>query len=585
MRPRCLVLALATVLGLPGALEAASPPTLRGTGGAVVSDHAVATDAGLELLAAGGNATDAAVGVALTLAVVFPEAGNLGGGGFAVLRQADGALASLDFREVGPAAARPNLFLDAKGEPIPGASLVGPLASGVPGSGPGLHELHRRFGKLPWAAVVEPARRLAAEGFAVDLHLAELLKRDRELLARFPETVAQWLPGGAPPPVGTVIRQPRLAATLARYAAEGPSALQEGPIAEAVAAAAARHGGVLSAADLAAYRPAWREPVRFQAFGWELAGMGLPSSGGVVLAQSAALLERWGWAARPRFGAERAHALAEALRRAYASRFRLGDPATSEVQPAALLEPEALAGLAASFEPARATPSERLRPASAPAAESPDTTHLSVIDAAGNAVALTTTLNGLFGCGLYVPELGFLNNEMDDFATAPGRPNLFGLIQGEANAVRPGKRMLSSMSPTIAWRGGETLTFGGRGGSRIATQVLQVLLSVVVDGDPLQDAVNRPRLHHQWLPDQLEAEPDALAPETRAELERRGHKVAITTTTAKVHALARRADGTVEAALEPRGVGRAAVVEELPGVGNFFRYRGEPLPSTPEGPR
>jgi gamma-glutamyltranspeptidase/glutathione hydrolase len=398
---------------------------------------------------------------------------------------------------------------------------------------------------------------------------------NRKLLLRFPETARVWLPGGEPPAVGSVLKLPELAATLGRYAEQGPQGITTGPVAAAVEKVSGAHGGVLTAADLAAYRPAWRTPLTFEAFGWKLASMPLPSSGGVILGQTMGILERLGWGKLPRFGADRDHLLAEALRRSFADRFLLGDPGTTKATEAQLLAPEWLDRRAREIDAKRAALSSQVKAwpgtdAPAPAGMaavaamdgSPDTTHLSVVDRDGNLVALTTTLNGLFGCGLYVPGAGFfLNNEMDDFATAPGKPNLFGLIQGEANSVAPGKRMLSSMSPVIAWKGKEAYALGGRGGSRIPTNSLEVLLNLLVDGDALQAAVDRPRLHHQWLPDRLEAEPDTLSPETRAELERRGHTVHITNTVAKIHAVHLLPDGRVEAASDPRGSGVGGVAE------------------------
>ena len=460
------------------------------------------------------------------------------------------------------------MYLDAGGRPVPEASLVGPLAAGVPGSPAGLWALHRRFGRLPWPRVVEPARRLAAEGFTVGPHFAAVIAEYRGLLARFAETAAVWLPNGAPPAVGSRFIQTDLAATLAAYAERGPEAIATGPVAAAVAAASARRGGILTTADLAAYAPVWRPPLRFDAFGWSFAAMPLPSSGGVILGQTLGILERLGWAALPRFGADRDHLLVEAFRRSYADRFLLGDPTTTRATEAELLDPAWLAARAASIDRARATPSTAVgdwaawkkETSNGGAAEPSETIHLSTVDADGNLVALTTTLNGLFGCGVWVPGAGFfLNNEMDDFAAAPGRPNLYGLIQGDANAVAAGKRMLSSMSPTVAWRGGEAVALGGRGGSRIPTNVIQVLLNLIVDGDPLQAALDRPRLHHQWLPDELVAETDALSPETRGELERRGHTVVEKDQAAKVYAVRRRPDGGVEAAADPRGPGAAGV--------------------------
>lgn len=569
-------------------LHAASLPAVRGTGGAVASGHRLATEAGLEILRSGGNAADGAVATALALAVVFPEAGNLGGGGFAVVKMgsegkpgAEGeVVTSLDFRETAPAAADRDMYLGEDGEPVRKKSLVGPLAAGTPGSPTGLRELHRRFGQLPWPRVVAPAIRLASGGFPVDPHLHDVIASHRELLARFPESARVWLPAGEPPPVGAVLRLPTLAATLEAYAEHGPEAITRGAVAEAVEAASRRHGGVLTAADLTGYEAHWRPPVRFEAFGWQIASMDLPSSGGILLGEIFGVLERLGWNELPRFGTQRAHLLTEAFRRSYADRTLLGDPKTTEATARELLASAWLDRQARAIDPAQAADSRAVEPWGgvvpqvplAPAAESIDTTHLSVVDGDGNLVALTTTLNGLFGCGLWVPEAGFfLNNEMDDFAAKPGRPNLYGLVQGEANAVRAGRRMLSSMSPTIAWRtvasggedegtgGVEAVAVGGRGGSRIPTNTAQVLLNLLVDGDALQQALNRPRIHHQWLPDVLVHEPDALAPEVATALEALGHDLDASDRTAKVHAVRRLPDGTVEAAREPRGPGAAGV--------------------------
>jgi gamma-glutamyltranspeptidase/glutathione hydrolase len=526
-------------------------PARAASGGAVVSGEADATRVGLAVLAAGGNAVDAAVATALALAVVHPEAGNLGGGGFAVVR-VGGEIAALDFRETAPAAATPRMFVDHRGEPLPEASLVGPLASGVPASPAGYFELHRRFGRLPWPRVVEPAIALARDGFEISARTARHLAEDRDRLARFPETAAVWLPGGRPPGWGERLRLPELAATLEAYAARGPEAITAGPVAAAIEAAARRHGGLLTRADLAGYRPVWRQPLRFESFGWSFASMPLPSSGGVLVAETLALLERLGWSRRGRDSADRAHLLAEALRRAFADRLLLGDPATTRATAATLLAPARLDELARGVDPARASRSSG--PDSSGAAPEPaETTHLSVVDGDGNLVALTTTLNDLFGCRLWVPGAGFfLNDQMDDFVTAAGRPNEYGLVQGEANAVAPGKRPLSSMAPTLAWRGAEAIAIGGRGGPRIPTALLQVFLALH-EGDGAAAAVARPRLHHQWLPDRLEIEDGALGAAARAELERRGHRLAPMSEVPKISLVARRADGALEAAGDPRG--------------------------------
>ena len=562
-----LALPLLVLLLAPPA-RPASTPAPAGTGGAVASADPLATAAGLEILRAGGNAVDAAVATALALAVVYPEAGNLGGGGFAVVRMG-GEYATLDFRETAPARSKADMYLDAQGQPVKDASIVGPLSAGVPGSPAGLHELQRRYGRLPWMRVVAPARRLASEGFRVDRHLHDLLAQEetRKLLGRFPESARVWLPNGEPPAIGSLLRLPDLAATLGRYAEQGPQGITTGPVAAAVEKTSNAYGGILTAADLAAYKPEWRRPLTFEAFGWKLVSMPLPSSGGVILGQTLGMLERLGWGKLPRFGADRDHLLAEALRRSFADRFLLGDPATTRATEAQLLAPDWIARRSAQIDPRHATPSTRIQPwpgdaAAGAAAGGSDTTHLAVVDRDGNLVSLTTTLNNLFGSGLWVPGAGFfLNDEMDDFATAPGKPNLFGLIQGEANAVAPGKRMLSSMSPLILAKGGEAYALGGRGGSRIPTNVLAVVLNLLVDGDSLQAALDRPRLHHQWLPDRIEAEADSLSPETRAELEKRGHTILVNNVTAKIHAVHRLPDGRVEAASDPRGSGVGGVVD------------------------
>jgi gamma-glutamyltranspeptidase/glutathione hydrolase len=565
MRLRSFVtLLVLIVVSLP--LSAAEPAPAQGSGGAVASAAPAATEAGLQILRAGGNAVDAVVATALALAVVHPQAGNLGGGGFAVLRVGQ-SIEVLDFREIAPAAARPEMFLDPRGEPIPEKSLVGPLAAGVPGSPAGLWELHRRHGKLPWISVVAPAIRLADDGFIVTERLEKSLLKAAGLLARFPDTAEVWLPGGGPPAAGSTMRIPELAAALRSYSEKGPRAFFDGPLAAAIQAASDRHGGVLTAADIEAYRPVWREPVVFDAFGWHVASMPLPSSGGIILGQTTGMLERTGWPRSPRFGADRFHVLVEVWRRAYADRFLLGDPTTTRADRKDLLDPKWLDRRAREIKRRRATPSTEVQPFPASLAqESPETTHLSVVDGSGNAVSMTTTLNGSFGCGLLVAGVGILlNNEMDDFATAPGRPNLYGLVQGEANAVAPGKRMLSSMTPTVMWRADETVVLGSPGGSTIPTATAQVLLNIAVDEDDLQAAINRPRVHHQWMPDEVVVEPDALAPETAWELERRGHALESRDHLGEVHAVRWQADGHVEAAADPRGPGAAGVVSPAPG--------------------
>jgi len=539
---------IALALSLTAGQLLATPAPISRPAAITAGDERAAA-AGLEILAAGGNAADAAVATALALAVVYPEAGNLGGGGFALVRRA-GEVAALDFREVAPAAASAAMYLDVHGEPRPGASRFGPLATAVPGSPAGYCELHRRFGRLPWRRVVEPALTLAAAPVEISARTAATLAADRDRLRRFPETAEVWLRGGKPPGWGERLQLPGLAATLERYAEAGPAGILRGPVAQAIESASRRHGGILTAADLVAYRPVWREPLRFERFGWSFAAMPLPSSGGFILGEALGLLERLEWRALAADSPARAHLLAEVLRRAFADRYRLGDADASPSLLGELLVPTRLDQLARSLDRRRAIPSATL--GIPPRREPGETTHLSVIDGEGMTVALTTTLNELYGCGLWVPDAGyFLNNQMDDFTTVAGRPNEYGLIQGEGNAIAPGRRPLSSMAPTIAWREGETIALGGRGGSRIPSAILQVFLALL-DGDGARAAVARPRLHHQWLPDQLEYEAGALDDVAASELAQRGHRLVAAKDLPKVNLVRRLADGSLEAAGDPR---------------------------------
>jgi gamma-glutamyltranspeptidase / glutathione hydrolase len=570
-----MALALAVAWACAAPLRTAGPAGATGGGsgrarGAVACAEPVAAEAGMSVLRAGGNAVDAAVAVALALAVVHPQAGNLGGGGFALVRLG-ATTAALDFRETAPAAATRTMFVGPDGAPIPDGSLVGPLAAATPGSPAGLHALQRRFGRLPWPQVVTPAVVLARDGFAITARLHEVLVEERDHLARFPETAAIWLPGGEPPAPGTLLRLPDLASSLEAYAERGPDALTRGPIAAAIESVARAHGGVLTAADLAAYRPTWREPLAARVFGWEFVSMPLPSSGGIIMAQAMGILATRGWDRLPPGGVDRAHLLVESLRRAFADRYLLGDPSRTLATATDLLAPAWIARRADTIDMAHATPSAEVAPWSAggsssraPERDEPgETTHLSVADGEGGFVALTTTLNGWFGCSLSVPGAGFfLNNEMDDFTTVPDRPNLFDLRQGEANEVQPLARPLSSMSPTIAWRGDETIVLGSRGGSRIPTATLQVLLAMMVDGAPAQEAVDRPRVHHQWRPDQVRVEPEMDA-RLRSGLERRGHALVEFTPIGEVHVVHVRG-AAIEAAADRRGPGGAVTGDTAP---------------------
>jgi gamma-glutamyltranspeptidase/glutathione hydrolase len=507
----------------PGKLPEAER-SVTGTGKTfmVVSEAEPATAAGKQILAAGGNAVDAAVATAFALAVVHPTAGNLGGGGFAVVRTEPGKAAALDFRETAPAAATETMFQDQDGRPTD-RSLVGHLASGVPGSVAGLWALHRKYGKKPWKELVAPAIALARGGFVIDEVLAKNLANPRlaEHLKRSPATAAIWLASRSPDAKVTI---PDLAATLERIAARGPDGFYKGETAAAIVAEMKAGGGLITAADLAGYKAIWREPLRFSHRGHTITSMPLPSSGGIVMAMTAGMLRKTDLGALPWHGAAHVHLFAEAWRRAFSVRNELlGDPAFGPAPPLdTLLSQAYLDKLAATIDPARATPSKDV----APLLEGNHTTNLCVVDGRGMAVALTTTLNTAFGSGVTVTGAGFLlNNEMDDFAAKPGEPNTFGLVQGVRNKIEPGKRMLSSMTPSIVEddQGGLVMLAGAAGGPRIITAVWQAISNVIDHGFSAGVAIAAPRLHHQHLPDVLRVEAEALDREAAEALRAMGH--------------------------------------------------------------
>jgi gamma-glutamyltranspeptidase/glutathione hydrolase len=556
------IVAIATVLAAPAL--AAAPAPARSRAGMVVTVDRHATEAGVEALRDGGNAVDGAVAAALVLAVTWPVAGNLGGGGFLLHRDPDGSYAALDFRETAPAAIDPRAFLDRDGRPIPGASTASGLAVGVPGSVAGLHAAHARWGRLSWPRVVAPAVRLARRGFPVSDELARSIAVAAPRLTREPDTAALFLVDGRPLPAGHLLVQRDLARTLRAIARHGPDGFYRGPVAEAVARTVRREGGVLATDDLAAYRVAWREPLLGSYRGHRVVTFPPPSSGGIVLLQILGMLERHDVAGAG-FGSSAAiHLMVEAERRAYADRSRhLGDPSFHDVPVAELLDPEYLAARAAGIRADRATPSAEIRPGELARAEPTDTLHLSVTDAEGRAVALTTTLNEAFGAALVAEGTGvLLNNEMDDFALAPDAPSAWGLTGGAANAVAGGKRPLSSMSPTIVEpaEGGTRplLVLGSPGGATIITSVLQVLVNVVDHGMSLADAVHAPRVHHQWLPDVVRHEPYALPADVALALTARGHALERVERLGNVNAIAAVPDGTWLGVADPRRSGSAA---------------------------
>ncbi|HEX2094476.1 MAG TPA: gamma-glutamyltransferase [Longimicrobiaceae bacterium] len=551
----------------PGSL---APVTARQ--GMVVTTDRVASEVGAEILRRGGNAVDAAVATHFALAVVNPEAGNIGGGGFLVVHTAEGTTAALDFREAAPLRATRDMYLDAQGN-LTDRSLVGHLAAGVPGSVAGMWEAHRRFGSLPWAELVQPAINLA-EGIVVHERLAGSLERNRAALRRFPATTAIFLPGGQVPRVGDRLVQRDLAETLRRIAREGRDGFYRGRTAELVEAEMRRGGGIMTREDLARYEAKWRDPVRFAYRDHQVISMPPPSSGGATLAEILNVLEGYDLRSLGFLSPAHVHLFTEATRRAYSDRNAyLADPDFIP-QPVARMTSDAYAAeRRGSIRRDRATPSAQVAPglgpvpASRTTGEGTHTTHYSIVDARGNAVAVTTTLNSLYGNLVTVEGAGFLlNNEMDDFSAKPGTPNQFGLVQGEANAIQPGKRMLSAMTPTIVLGpGGKVrLVTGTPGGSTIITTVAQTV-SAVVDWDmDAAASMLAPRLHHQHLPDTLRYERGGLAPATVAALRTMGHAVAERSGfQGDVQTIVVLPDGTLTGVSDPRRGGAAAGVQEV----------------------
>jgi gamma-glutamyltranspeptidase/glutathione hydrolase len=504
----------------------------------VVSGSPIASEVGRAILRRGGNAVDAAVAVGFTLAVVHPEAGNLGGGGFMVIRLPDGSVTTLDYREAAPAAATRDMYLDAGGNPTE-RSITGHLSAGVPGSVAGLAEAHRVHGRLPWADLVEPAIRLARDGFVVDAYRERSIAGDTVRLSQFPGSAASFLPGGKPPRAGTRLVQPDLARTLEAIRDHGADGFYRGPVADLIVEEMARGGGLITRSDLEAYRPFWRAPIRATYRGHTIYSMAPASSGGVTLAMILNILE--GYDPLPPFGSPALmHLEAEAMRRAFTDRNRwLGDPDFVAMPLDRLLSKEYAAELRGQIDPAHASRTPAFEPTTP---DGQSTTHYSVVDADGAAVSTTTTLNNSYGSAVTVTGAGFLlNDEMDDFATAPGRPNMYGLVQGEANAIAPGKRMLSAMTPSLVLGpdGRLFMVLGTPGGPTIITQVYQVISNVIDHGMTLAAAVASPRLHHQALPDRIQLEQGGFPDATVAAIRALGHEVSLRSLMGDVEAIIR----------------------------------------------
>lgn len=525
----------------------------------VATREAHATDIGLAVLESGGNAIDAAVAVGFALAVTHPAAGNLGGGGFLLARFADGRTVFLDFRERAPEKASHDMYLGPDGK-VTRDSVLGYRASGVPGTVRGLEAAHQKYGRKKWADLVDPAVRLASEGFPVSYGLARSLrsKDTSERLSQFPESKRIFLNGGKHYEAGDRLVQPELARVLARIRDRGAQDFYEGETAQLLAADMKEHGGLITLEDLKNYKAIEREPLTGSYRGYAIVTAPPPSSGGVGILQMLGVLEGSGYE-KPGFGsAATVHYMAEAMRRYFADRSEyMGDPDFYPVPVARLLNARYIAELRRTIDPEHATASASIRPGKLEAHESSETTHYSIVDGEGNAVAVTYTLNNSYGSSVTATKLGFLlNNEMDDFAAKPGEPNLFGLVQGEANAVQPRKTPLSSMTPTMVLRDGKLyLLLGSPGGPTIINTVLEVLVNVIDFGMNVADAVDAPRLHHQWMPDVLWME-RGFSPDTVALLRARGHTIEYENAQGEVAAILA-SNGWLEGSADPRTEGTA----------------------------
>lgn len=528
---KVIVFLLVITLNVP--VSIAREP-VRARHGIVASTNEVASQVGVEIMKRGGNAVDAAIAVAFALAVTHPAAGNLGGGGFMMIRLKDGRTTAIDYREMAPGAAHRNVYLDKNGNLIEGegGSLVGYRAAGVPGTVRGMELALKKYGsgKLTWAQLVEPARQLAGRGFTVTHELARSLYGNREYLEKYAETKRIYLKSGKFYQEGELFRQPELAATFARLQRFGPNEFYDGETARLIVADIKRNNGLMTMEDLRGYIAKERTPVRGNYRGYEIISMPPPSSGGAVLIQMLNILEGFDLQKLEANSSDRYHLMAEAMRRAFADRAEyMGDTDFVKVPVPGLIDKAYAATLRATINTERASTSEEVRAGRPAGYESEETTHFTVVDADGNAVSNTYTLNNSYGSAAVAKGTGILlNDEMDDFAAKPGTPNLYGLIQGERNAVAPKKRPLSAMTPTIVLRkdGSLWFTVGSPGGPTIINTVLCVITNVIDYEMNIQQAIDFPRIHHQWLPDELVGEPFGLSGDTQKALTARGHKLA-----------------------------------------------------------
>lgn len=522
--------------------------------GMVASEQELATQIGVDILKAGGNAVDAAVAVGFALAVALPNAGNIGGGGFMMVHDAkSGKDIALDFREVAPRGASRNMYLDAAGKVIDGKSLYTHYAVGVPGTVAGMTHALSRWGSMPLARVMAPAIALADKGYPVSVTLAKTLEQEKKNMGRWPATQAVFWRNGAPLQTGERLVQKDLAQSLRLISQQGARAFYQGTIAQKIVAEMAPHANALSLQDLRDYKVAEREPVRGSYRGYQIVTMPPPSSGGAHLIQILNMMERWPMNQWGADSAQSVHYMTEAMKLAYADRSEyLGDPDFVKIPLKGLISKSYASELAASIKPQQARPGKDIRPGRPQPYESDQTTHYSVVDKAGNAVAVTYTLNTNFGSGIVAKGTGILlNNEMDDFSAKPGVANAYGLVGGDANAVQAGKRPLSSMTPTLVLKDGKpVLVTGSPGGARIITTVLQQVVNHIDFGMNPAEAAATPRFHHQWTPDELRVE-KGFSPDTLALLRQWGHKVALKASMGRTQTIEIR-DGLLRGASDPR---------------------------------